>query len=101
MIPDQLFVAALHSFEQFCQQQPSQLQQSSEHHTYQDSNQISGQSLQAQNRKSNTMDDTFAAITTVQQIMTELSCAATEQEKVTVITKVVPRLLKNNATKSS
>jgi hypothetical protein len=74
MIFDQLFVAALHHSEEQCHQQPPQMQQSSEHHMYQDSNQVSGQSLQAQNINSNARGDTLAAITIVQQIMTELLC---------------------------
>jgi hypothetical protein len=56
--------------------------------------------MQAKNMKSNAMDDTPAAVTMVQQIMRELSGAATEQQKVIVITKVVLRLLKNNANNS-
>jgi hypothetical protein len=47
------------------------------------------------------MDHTLAAITIVQQIMTELCGAATEQVIVIVITKVVLRLLKNNTNDSS
>jgi hypothetical protein len=39
--------------------------------------------------------------TMVQQIMTELSGAATEKEKFAVITKAVFRLLKNNANNST
>jgi hypothetical protein len=41
------------------------------------------------------MDDVFFAFTVVQQGMTELSLAATEKEKVTIITKVMFRLLMN------
>jgi hypothetical protein len=44
------------------------------------------------------MDDVLLAFTMVQQIMTELSDAATEKEKVAVITKSV---LKNNVSSSS
>jgi hypothetical protein len=43
------------------------------------------------------MDGTLAAKTMVQQSMTKLSGAETEQEKLFVVTKVVLRLLKNNA----
>jgi uncharacterized coiled-coil protein SlyX len=57
--------------------------------------------MQARNVNSNSMDDTLAAVTRVQQIMTELSGAATEQEKVIVITKEALRLLKNNVNNSS
>jgi hypothetical protein len=52
-------------------------------------------------KNSNAMDDISPAFTMVQQIMTELSGAATEQEKVAVITKAVLRMLKNNANNSS
>jgi hypothetical protein len=48
----------------------------------------------------NTTDDVFLAFTMAQQIMTELSSAATEKEEVAVITKAVFRLL-NNANNSS
>jgi hypothetical protein len=41
------------------------------------------------------MDDMFFAFTVVQHVMTELSRAATEKEKVTIITKVMFRLLMN------
>jgi uncharacterized coiled-coil protein SlyX len=47
------------------------------------------------------MDDTLIAIAMVQQIVTELSDAVTEQDKVIVITKVVLRLLKSKANNSS
>jgi hypothetical protein len=43
----------------------------------------------------------FLAFTVVQQIMLELSGAATERGKVAVITKAVFRRLKNNANSSS
>jgi hypothetical protein len=45
---------------------------------------------------SNGMDDTFVAFTMAQQIMTGLSSAASEVEKVSVITKSVFSLLKRN-----
>jgi predicted rRNA methylase YqxC with S4 and FtsJ domains len=63
-------------------------------------NQISDQSMQAKNVNINAMD-VFLAFTMVQQIMTELSGAMTEKEKVAVITKAVFRLLKNNASDGS
>jgi hypothetical protein len=53
--------------------------------------------MQAKNINSNAMDGTLATITMVQQIMTGLSGAVTEKEKVIIITEVVLRLLKNNA----
>jgi hypothetical protein len=46
-------------------------------------------------------DDMLPAFTMVQQIMRELSGAATDKEKVAVITKAMLRLLKNNANNSS
>jgi hypothetical protein len=42
------------------------------------------------------MDDMYVAFTMVQQIMTGLSGAASEEEKVSVITKAVFSLLKHN-----
>jgi hypothetical protein len=49
----------------------------------------------------NATADVFLAFTAVQQTATELSGAATEKEKVAVITKAVIRLLKNNASINS
>jgi hypothetical protein len=46
-------------------------------------------------------DDQFLAFNIVQQIMTELSGAATEKEKVALITKAVFRLLNVSANDSS
>jgi hypothetical protein len=54
----------------------------------QDTNKASGQSMQA-NVNNNTMDDMYVAFTMVQQIMTGLSGAASEEEKVSVIIKAV------------
>jgi hypothetical protein len=45
---------------------------------------------------SNAMDDMFVAFPTVQQIVTGLSSAASEEEKVSIITKSVFSLLKRN-----
>jgi hypothetical protein len=57
--------------------------------------------MQAKNVNINATD-VFLAFTMVQQIMTELSGAATEKKKkVAVITKSVFRLLKTNFNKSS
>jgi hypothetical protein len=47
------------------------------------------------------MDDMFVAFTMVQQIMTGLSGAASEEEKVAVITKAVLSLLNRNGGNSS
>jgi hypothetical protein len=69
--------------------------------THEDTNQISGQSVHAKSVNITAMDDVFLAFTTMQQIMTELSGAVTEKEKVAVITKAMFRLLKNNANNSS
>jgi hypothetical protein len=48
----------------------------------------------------NVTNDAFLAITMVQQ-MTDLSDAATDKEKVPIITKAVFTLLKNNANNRS
>jgi hypothetical protein len=58
-------------------------------------NKASGQSMQANVVNSNAMD-MYIAFTMVQQIMTGLSGAASEEEKVSVITKAVFSLLKYN-----
>jgi hypothetical protein len=42
------------------------------------------------------MEGMFFAFTVVQQVMTDLSRAATEKEKVAIINKMMFRLLKNN-----
>jgi hypothetical protein len=62
-----------------------------------------GQSLQAKNVNGNAMDGMFVVVTTVQQIMIELSRTATDQEKagiITIITKAVINLV-NNLLKSN
>jgi hypothetical protein len=50
---------------------------------------------------SNAMDDMFIAFTTVQQNKTGLSGAASEIQKVSIITKAVFSLLKRNGGNSS
>jgi hypothetical protein len=55
----------------------------------------SDQSIQEEIVNSNAMD-MFVAFTMVQQIMTRLSSAASEEEKVTIIAKSVFSLLKRN-----
>jgi hypothetical protein len=72
-----------------------------EKNTHQDTHQISGQTAEAKNVNINTTDDGLLAFTMVQQIMIELSGAMTKIEKCPVITKVVFRLMKNNANNSS
>jgi hypothetical protein len=59
-------------------------------------NKASGQSMQEQIVNSNAMDDMFVAFTIVQKIMTRFSSAASEEEKVSFITKSVFSLLKRN-----
>jgi hypothetical protein len=61
----------------------------------------SGQSMQEEIINSNAMDDMFVAFTMVQQIMTGLSSAASEEEKVSIITESVFSLLKRNGGYSS
>jgi hypothetical protein len=69
-----------------------------EKNTLQDTNQISGQSVQAKYININVTDEALLAFTTVQQ-MTALWCA-TEKQKVAVITKAVFILLQNSANNS-
>jgi hypothetical protein len=99
MTPDRSFAIALRSCDQKNLQQPSQQkqQQSSGNNKHQDTNQISGQSVQAKNVNTNAMEDAFLAFAVVQQTMAELSGVATEKGKVAVITEAVFRLLENNA----
>jgi hypothetical protein len=71
------------------------------HQKQQVTNKATGQSMQANVVNNNAMDDMYVAFTMVQQIMTGLSGAASEEEKVAVITKVVFSLLKHNGCYSS
>jgi hypothetical protein len=64
-------------------------------------NKASGQSMMEEIVKSIAMDDMFVAFTMVRQIMTGLSSAASEEEKVSIITKSVFSLLKRNGDYSS
>jgi hypothetical protein len=64
-------------------------------------NKASVQSVQEEIVNSNSMDDMFVAFTMVQQIMIGLSSAASEEEKVSIITKCVFSLLKRNGSYSS
>jgi hypothetical protein len=59
-------------------------------------NKASGQSMPEEIVNTNAMDDKFVAFTMVQQIMTGLSNAASEEEKVSIITKAVFSPLKRN-----
>jgi hypothetical protein len=54
-----------------------------------------GQSVPAPSVNTETLD-TVRVITVVQQIMTELSGAVSEQDKIMAITKIVLSLMKNN-----
>jgi 3'-phosphoadenosine 5'-phosphosulfate (PAPS) 3'-phosphatase len=70
--------------------------------THHDTNRISGQSVQAKNVVIiNATADVFLVLTTLKQIMTELSDAVTEKGKFAVVTKAMFRLLKNNDKNSS
>ena len=55
----------------------------------------SGQSVQA-NTINNSLNDMFKVATIVQQIMTELNGAVTEEQKIVAITKIVLNLMKEN-----
>jgi hypothetical protein len=57
--------------------------------------------MQEEMLKSNAMDHMFVAFTVVQQIMTGLSSAASEEENVSIITKTSFSLLKHNGGQSS
>jgi hypothetical protein len=90
--PDWSFASALHSSMQPQEQRPQQHKKPAVHHIQQATSQASGQSVQAKNVNSNAMDDMSVTFTMVQQIMTGLSGAVSEEEKV-AITKVVFSLL--------
>jgi hypothetical protein len=64
-------------------------------------NKASGQSMQVETVNCNAMDDMFVAFTMVQQIMTGLPGAVSEEEKVSIITKPVFSLWKRNGGNSS
>jgi hypothetical protein len=55
----------------------------------------SGQSVQA-NTVNNSLNDMFKVPTIVQQVMTELNGAVTEEEKIVAITRIVLNLMKDN-----
>jgi hypothetical protein len=100
--PDRSFASALRSSLQPQEQKPQQQQKKpAVHHEQQATSQASGQSVQAKNVNSNGMDDMFVAFTMVQKIMTGPTGAASEEEKVAVITKAVSSLLKRNGGNSS
>jgi hypothetical protein len=58
--------------------------------------QPAGQSVQISNVNSVSLDDMFKVATVVQQIMTELNSAVSEEEKIVAITKIVLNLMKHN-----
>jgi hypothetical protein len=95
--PERSFASALRSSVE--SKQPSENQkESSGPQKKQVANKVSGQSMQEEIVNSNVMDDKFVAFTMVQQIMIGLSSAASEEEKVSIITKSV---LKRNGGYSS
>jgi hypothetical protein len=61
----------------------------------------SDESVKEEIVNSNAMDDMFVAFTMVQQIMTGLSSAASEEERVSIMTKSVFSLLRRNGGYSS
>jgi hypothetical protein len=93
--PERSFVSALRSSLE-SKQQSENLKDSASPQKKQDANRASGQSMQGKIINSNTMDEIFVAFTMVGQIMTGLSSAASEEEKVSIITKSVFSLLKRN-----
>jgi hypothetical protein len=97
--PEQSFASALRSSVE--SKQPSENQKESagpqKKHV---ANKASGQSMQVEIVNSNAMD-MFVAFTMVQQIMTGISSAASEEENVSIIIKSVFNLLKRNGGYSS
>jgi hypothetical protein len=59
---------------------------------------VPSQSVQAPNANSSPLDDSFTAVATIfQQIMTELNGPESEEERIMAITKIVLKLIKQNA----
>jgi hypothetical protein len=58
--------------------------------------QQTGQSVQDNSASGSHLDHMFRVVTTVQQIMTEISGAVPEEKKILAITKIVLNLTKQN-----
>jgi hypothetical protein len=58
--------------------------------------QKTGQSVQASYVSSQPFDNMLKVVTVVQQIMTEVSGALSEEEKIVAITKIVQKLMNQN-----
>jgi hypothetical protein len=58
--------------------------------------QTTGQSVQAANVSSHPFDNMLKVVTVLQQIMTEVSGALSEEEKIVAITKIVFKLMNQN-----
>jgi hypothetical protein len=70
-------------------------------HKKQVANKATGQAMQEAIVNSNKMDDKFVAFNLVQHILTDLSSAVSEEEKISNITNSVFSLLKRNGATSS
>jgi hypothetical protein len=82
-------------------EQPSEPEHQKEYASTEATGRQPSLSVQAKIVNSNAMENMFVVFTMVQQIMTEFSYAASEEEKVSVITKVTFSLLKRNGSNSS
>jgi hypothetical protein len=89
--PGKSFAAALRGKPQ---QQPEQAKTIPPGETAQA--QLSGQSVPAPCVTTSSLDDMFKVATVVQQIMTELNGAVSEEHKIVAITKIVLNLMKHN-----
>jgi hypothetical protein len=58
--------------------------------------QTTGQSVQAPLLNSQSLDNMLRVVTSVQQIMTEVNGAMSEEEKIVAITKIVLKLMNKN-----
>jgi hypothetical protein len=95
--PGQSFAAVLRGNTQQPQQQQLQpAERSGDQRRSQQNNQQTGQSVQAPSVNSSSLDDMFKVATIVQQIMTELNGAVSEENKIVAITKIVLNLMKQN-----
>jgi hypothetical protein len=93
VVPDKSFAAALRSNSQ--QQQPPVITTETPAPT-EHQQQKAGQSVQASNVSSVSLDNMFKVATVVQQIMTEFSGAVSAKAKRVAITKIVLNLMNKN-----
>jgi hypothetical protein len=95
VLPGKSFAAALRGKPQQ-QQQPRTEPAERIAPLFNPKHQMSGQSVQAPSVCTSSLDDMFKVAAIVQQIMTELNGAVSEESKIVAITKIVLNLMKQN-----